>query len=141
MADKIQDMTALVRTIDKTDYEPGEAEQAAIREMVKSAKDRGLALTGPGGLLKLLTKTVLEASLDEEMTAHLGYEKHAVAGRDGGNSRNGTRGKTVLTDSVGPVEIEVPRDRDGTFSPVIVRKRQRRMGDVDAVVLSLYSRG
>jgi transposase-like protein len=58
-----------------------------------------------------------------------------------GNSRNGRRSKTVLTEAVGPVEIEVPRDRDGTFEPVIVGKRQRRLGDVDTVVLSLYSRG
>ena len=141
MTDMIQGMTALTRTIDKSVGEPGVAERAAIQEMVKSAKDRGLALTGPDGLLKLLTKTVLETALDAEMTAHLGYEKHAVDGRDGGNSRNGMRTKTVLTDSVGPVEIEVPRDRDGSFDPVMVKKRQRRLGDVDTVVLSLYSRG
>lgn len=141
MTEMIQDVTALGRTIDKTLSKPGEAERAAIREMVKSATDRGLALTGPDGLLKIMTKTVLETALDEEMTAHLGYEKHAVEGRDSGNSRNGRRVKTVLTDTVGPVEIEVPRDRAGSFEPVIVAKRQRRLGDVDAVVLSLYSRG
>ena len=141
MTEMIQDVTDLGRTIDKTLSKPGEAERAAIREMVKSATDRGLALTGPDGLLKIMTKTVLETALDEEMTAHLGYEKHAVEGRDGGNSRNGRRVKTVLTDNVGPVEIEVPRDRAGSFEPVIVAKRQRRLGDVDAVVLSLYSRG
>lgn len=141
MTDMIQDVTDLGRTIDKTTDRPGEAERAAIREMVKTAKDRGLALTGPDGLLKIMTKTVPESALDEELTAHLGYEKHAVAGRDGGNSRNGWRTKTVLTDNVGPVEIEVPRDRDGSFEPVIVGKRQRRLGDVDAIVLSLYSRG
>lgn len=141
MTEMIQDVTALGRTIDKTLSKPGEAERAAIREMVKSATDRGLALTGPDGLLKIMTKTVLETALDEEMTAHLGYEKHAVEGRDSGNSRNGRRVKTVLTDNVGPVEIEVPRDRAGSFEPVIVAKRQRRLGDVDAVVLSLYSRG
>ncbi|MBK6872323.1 MAG: transposase [Kineosporiaceae bacterium] len=141
MTEMIQDVTDLGRTIDKTLSKPGEAERAAIREMVKSATDRGLALTGPDGLLKIMTKTVLETALDEEMTAHLGYEKHAVEGRDGGNSRDGRRVKTVLTDNVGPVEIEVPRDRAGSFEPVIVAKRQRRLGDVDAVVLSLYSRG
>ena len=86
MTEMIQDVTDLGRTIDKTLSKPGEAERAAIREMVKSATDRGLALTGPDGLLKIMTKTVLETALDEEMTAHLGYEKHAAEGRDGGNS-------------------------------------------------------
>ncbi len=141
MSDKIQSMSALTNMIDKAASKPGEAERAAIREMVKSAQDRGLALTGPDGLLKEFTKHVLETALQEEMTAHLGYEKHAVEGRDGGNSRNGTRAKTVITDSVGPIEVEMPRDRDGSFTPMIVAKRQRRLGDVDAVVLSLYSRG
>jgi hypothetical protein len=63
-------------------------------------------VTGPGGMLKALTKTVIETALDEEMTDHLGYDKHEVAGR-GGNSRNGARTKTVLTDDVGPMQIEV----------------------------------
>ena len=98
-------------------------------------------MTGPDGLLKSITKQVLESALEEEMTEHVGYDKHAVEGRNGGNSRNGTRAKTVLTDNAGPVEVEVPRDRDGSFSPVIVAKRQRRLSDVDAVVLSLYARG
>jgi putative transposase len=66
-----------------------------------------------------MTKLVLQAGLEAEMTSHLGYDKHAVEGRNGGNSCNGTRAKTVLTD-VGPVELEVPRDRDGTFAPVTV---------------------
>jgi transposase-like protein len=83
----------------------------------------------------------LETALDEEMTDHLGYGKHAVEGRDGANARNGTRPKTVLTDNVGPVCIDVPRDRDGSFTPRIVAKRQRRLGDVDTVVLSLYAKG
>ena len=64
-----------------------------------------------------------------------------MEGRNHGNSRNGTRTKTVLTDNAGKVDIEVPRDRDGTFEPVIIKKRQRRLNDVDAVVISLYSRG
>ncbi len=67
--------------------------------------------------------------------------KHEVVGRNGGNSRNGVRTKTVLTDNVGPIEITVPRDRDGSFSPVIVGKRQRRLGDVDTIVLSLSAKG
>ncbi len=117
------------------------SERVAIGQLVRAARARGEDLTGPDGLLKLLTKTVLETALDEEMSEHLGYDKHAPEGRDRGNSRNGARAKTVLTDNVGPVTIEVPRDRDGTFEPVIVRKRQRRLGDVDTVVLSLYAKG
>ena len=97
-------------------------------------------MTGPDGLLKALTKTVLEAALDEELTEHLGYDKHATVGRGSGNSRNGTRAKKVITDACGQVEIEVPRDRNGTFEPVIVGKRQRRITDVDRVVMSLYAR-
>src|SRR5436305_14948442 len=74
------------------------------------------------------------------MDAHLGYVKHDPAGRDGGNSRNGHRAKTVLTD-VGPVEIDVPRDRDASFAPVIVAKRQRRLTGVDDMVISLVAKG
>jgi putative transposase len=73
-----------------------------------------------------LTTTVLETALDEELAEHLGYDKHDPGGRNGGNSRNGTRSKTVLID-VGPVELEVPRDREGTFDPQIVKQRQRRL--------------
>jgi transposase-like protein len=109
--------------------------------MVRAAKAQGLALTGPDGLLKQLTKTVVEVSLEEEMTDHLGYSKHEVAGRESGNSRNGTRTKTVITDNAGPVEIEVPRDRAGTFEPVIVAKHQRRLSGVDEIVLSLTAKG
>ena len=117
------------------------AEQDAVRELVRQARASGTALTGPGGLLKQLTKMVVEAALDEEMSEHLGYDKGDQAGRNRGNSRNGKRSKTVITDNAGAVEIEVPRDREGTFEPVIVKKRQRRLTDVDAIVLSLYARG
>jgi putative transposase len=87
-----------------------------------------------------LTKSVLETALEAELSEHLGYDKHDPAGRNRGNSRNGTRSKTVLTE-IGPVEIEVPRDRDGTFEPAIVRKRQRRLDGIDQIVLSLTARG
>jgi transposase-like protein len=120
---------------------PSAEELAIAREMVRSARARGAALTGPDGLLKALTKTVIETALDEEMTEHLGYDKHDPAGRGTGNSRNGSRIKTLLTDNVGPVDIEVPRDRDGSFTPVTVKKRQRRLDDVDTVVLSLVAKG
>src|SRR3954451_1483084 len=136
----VADVGSLDKTIKKV-ASPGEVERAAIRELVIAARARGEVLTGPDGLLKLLTKTVLETALEEEISEHLGYDKHAVEGRNGANSRNGKRTKTVTTDAVGSVQIEVPRDRDGTFSPVIVGKRQRRLSDVDTVVLSLYAKG
>ena len=117
-------------------------EQAAAAAMVAEAKARGLELTGPDGLLKLFTKNVLEAALNEEMTEHLGHEKNrAEAGRQSANVRNGTRPKTVVSDAVGEVRVDVPRDRAGTFEPKIVEKRQRRLSGVDEVVLSLYSKG
>ncbi|MFK0192837.1 IS256 family transposase [Kitasatospora sp. NPDC090308] len=111
-----------------------------IGQLVDRARASGLQLTGEGGLLQQLTKRVLEFALEGEITDHLGYEKHAPAGAGSGNSRNGVRSKTVLTD-VGPVEIDVPRDRDGSFEPRIVRKRQRRLTGVDEMVLSLFARG
>jgi putative transposase len=117
------------------------AEQAAATELVRLAKEQGLSLTGPEGLLKLLTKSVIETALSEEMTDHLGYEKHDPAGVGAENIGNGTRSKTVISGNTGPVEIEVPRDRAGTFEPQIVKKRQRRLGEVDEIVLSLYAKG
>jgi len=117
------------------------AEQQAAVELVRLAQEQGLSLTGPEGLLKQLTKTVLETALNEEMTEHLGYEKHDPPGAGTGNIRNGARAKTVLTDTTGAVEIDVPRDRAATFEPQIVKKRQRRLSRVDEVVLSLYAKG
>jgi putative transposase len=111
-----------------------------VEELVARARAQGLELTGPNGLLGQLTKQVLESALEGEITDHLGYDKHDPAGRNRGNSRNGVRSKTVLTD-VGPVEIEVPRDRDGSFEPQIVAKRQRRLGGVEDMVLSLSAKG
>ena len=118
----------------------GDAQQDLAARLVEQAQADGVDLVGPGGLLAELTKRVLELGLEVEMSEHLGYDKHDVAGRDGGNSRNGTRSKTVITE-VGPVEIDVPRDRDGTFEPKTVRKRQRRLEGVDAMVLSLSAKG
>ena len=74
------------------------------------------------------------------MEEHLGYPKHAVEGRNHGNSRNGTRSKTVITE-VGPVDIDVPRDRDSSFEPATVKKRQRRLNGVDSMVISLTAKG
>ena len=116
-------------------------ELAAIAGLVRKAREQGVAVTGPGGLLKALTKTVIETALEEEMVDHLGYDKHAPAGRNRANSRNGRRAKTVVTDNCGEVEIEVPRDREGSFTPQLVAKRQRRLSDVDAMVISLFAKG
>ena len=119
---------------------PPEDRQLA-EELVEQARREGVELVGPGGLLTGLTKDVLETSLEAEMSEHLGYDRHDPAGREkGSNSRNGTRAKTVLTD-VGPVEIDVPRDRDGSFEPKIVRKRQRRLSGVDEMVILLVAKG
>ena len=135
MMTTLNDMTA------KKNPEPS-AEEIAARELVRLAKEQGLSLTGPDGLLKQFTKSVLETALNEEMTEHLGHEKNRVPGaRDSTNVRNGTRSKTVLTHASGQVELEVPRDREGTFEAVIVCKRQRRLTEVDEIVLSLYARG
>lgn len=124
----------------RSDKQQREQDQALAAELVERARAEGVELLGPGGLLTGLTKTVLETALEAELTDHLGYDKHDPAGRNGENSRNGTRAKTVLTE-LGPVEIEVPRDRDGTFEPVIVKKRQRRLDSIDQIVLSLTARG
>ena len=115
-------------------------QQRLAQELVDKARAEGVELVGQGGLLTGLMKSVLETALEAEMTEHLGYDKHDSMGRNGGNSRNGTRTKTVLTE-IGPVDIEVPRDRDATFTPAIVRKRQRRLDGVDEIVLSLSARG
>ena len=135
-------MTATLNDVTKK-KEPSEesAEQQAAAELVRLAREQGLSLTGPDGLLRQLTKTVLEAALHEEMTEHLGYEKHDPSGAGTGNIRNGTRAKTVLTEASGHVGIDVPRDRAGTFEPQIVKKRQRRLNGVDEIVLSLYAKG
>jgi transposase-like protein len=129
----------------KRDQRPAQQlspEQAAAAAMIAEARERGLELTGPNGLLKLFTKNVLETALNEEMTEHLGHAKNrAQSGRESTNVRNGTRPKTVLSDVAGEITIEVPRDRESTFQPQIVKKRQRRLTDVDEIVLSLYAKG
>jgi putative transposase len=122
------------------DDEQQRPDQSLAEQLVEQARADGVDLVGPGGLLAGLTKQVLEAGLEVEMDEHLGYAKHAVDGRNGGNSRNGTRSKTVLTE-IGPVEVEVPRDRDSSFEPQTVRKGQRRLDGVDSMVISLTAKG
>lgn len=120
---------------------PGDAvDEELVRQLSERARAEGLRLTGEGGLLSLLTKIVVESALEGEMEDHLGYARHDPAGRDGGNSRNGTRSKELLTEA-GPVQIAVPRDRDGSFAPQLVRKRQRRLSGLDDLVISLSAKG
>jgi putative transposase len=116
------------------------ADEQLLRELTERARAGGLKLTGQGGLLGKLTKMVVEGALEGELDDHLGYERNDPAGRNGGNSRNGHRAKTVLTDT-GPVEISVPRDRDSSFEPKIVARRQRRLTGVDDMVISLSAKG
>jgi transposase-like protein len=130
-------MTQMTEMIDPVTGEIIDEKQIA-EQLLAQAKEQGVSLVGPGGLLGGLTKTVLEAALEAEMTEHLGYEKHQAT--DGENARNGTRAKTVLTE-IGAVQIDVPRDRDGSFQPKIVRKRQCRLDGIDEIVLSLTARG
>jgi putative transposase len=101
----------------------------------------GLRLTGEGSMLGELVKAVLERALEAELTAHLGYERHDPAARGSGNSRNGAIGKTVQT-GIGPVGLAVPRDRAGTFEPVLIPKRSGRVsGGLDDMIISLYAHG
>jgi putative transposase len=116
------------------------ADEQLLRELTERARTGGLKLTGEGGLLGKLTKMVAGGALEGELDDHLGYEKNDPAGRNGGNSRNGHRAKTVLTEA-GPVELSVPRDRDSSFEPKIVAKRQRRLTGIEDMVISLSAKG
>lgn len=110
-----------------------------IDRMLSETKDLGQVFE-PDGLFDDLKRRLMERMLEGEMDAHLGYEKHSVAGNNTGNSRNGYRKKTLLTED-GKVEVSVPRDRESTFEPVVVKKRQRRMPGFDERVIGLYARG
>jgi putative transposase len=131
-------------------------ERATLRRMVKRPDgeripdeviDQLLAgacteeeIAGPGGLLAELTKRLVERAMEVELTGHLGYEPHAEPPGGTGNTRNGTSPKTLVTEH-GQVGIDAPRDRDGSFAPKIIRKRQRRFEGFDDKILALYSRG
>jgi len=130
----------VVATPSDDSIDDGRPDRSLAEQLVEQARADGIDLVGPGGLLAGLTKQVLEAGLEVEMDEHLGYSKPAAEGRNHGNSRNGTRSKTVLTE-IGPVDIEVPRDRDSSVDPETVRKGQRRLGGVDSMVISLTAKG
>jgi putative transposase len=97
-------------------------------------------IVGPGGLLSQLTKRLVERAMEVELTDHLGYEPHLEPPGGTGNARNGTTPKTLITEH-GPVQVDTPRDRNGSFEPQIVRKRQRRFEGFDEKILALYARG
>jgi putative transposase len=131
-------------------------ERARLREMVKRPDGERISdevidqllrgasteqeIAGPGGLLAELTKRLVERAMEIELTDHLGYEPHAEPPGGTGNTRNGTSPKRLIGEH-GQVAIDAPRDRDGSFSPKIVRKRQRRFEGFDDKILALYSRG
>jgi putative transposase len=119
----------------------GTVSDEAVDRMIADAQEAGVSLLdGPDGLIGQLTAKVIERALAAEMDDHLGYVKGDPAGNGSGNSRNGHYGKTVTT-TAGPVRITVPRDRNSAFEPQIVRKGQRRLGQVGEIILSLYARG
>jgi transposase-like protein len=109
-------------------------------ELLERARRDGVSLTGPGGLLTQITKTVLETALTAELDEHLGYARGDVASKSGTNERNGSSPKTVHTD-IGDVRIDVPRDRDSSFVPRIVPKNARRVTGFDEAIISLYAKG
>ncbi|MGH3853511.1 MAG: IS256 family transposase [Pseudonocardiaceae bacterium] len=118
----------------------GALDPSMIDALLADAKITGTPLDGVDGLLNQMTKAVIERALAAEITHDLGYERDDPAGVGTGNSRNGFATKTISTTN-GPITIDVPRDRNGTFEPKIVPKRARRLGQIDEMVLSLYSRG
>lgn len=113
---------------------------SVLDELMAQVDAEGAELLGPDGLLNQVTKAVLERALDEELSDHLGYERGDPAGRGSGNSRNGTTPKTLLTD-VGSIDLDVARDRNGTFEPRIVPKGATRLGGFNDRIIALYSRG
>ena len=117
----------------------GRLSDEVIDELLAGASSEE-EIAGPGGLLAQLTKRLVERAMEVELTDHLGYEPHAEPPGGAGNTRNGSTPKTMITDQ-GPVRIDTPRDRDGSFEPKIVRKRQRRFVGFDDKILALYSRG
>ena len=121
--------------------DPAAAVSDDVIDAVMAGVDAGgLELLGPDGVLAELPKRLLERGLAEELSEHLGYEPGDPAGRGSGNNRNGTTPKTVLTD-IGPVDLDVPRDRNGTFEPQLVPKHARRLKGFNENIVHLYSRG
>ena len=134
------DTAAVPRDLDRPPASTPVVDEQLADQLLAKAQAEGVELLGPQGLLSQVTKAVLERALAEEMTEHLGYEKHDSAGRGSGNSRNGSTSKRLLTE-VGPVDLQVPRDRAGSFDPRIVRKGQSRLDGFNDRIIALYARG
>lgn len=126
--------------IDTAPDQAGVVPEELIEAVMNSADAGGLELLGEGGVLAELTKRILERGLNEELTAHLGYEAGDTAGRGSGNNRNGTSAKKVLTE-IGAVDLDVPRDRNGSFEPKLVPTHTPRLEQFDSNVVHLYARG
>jgi len=136
----MSDTEVVPRRPDRPDGDTPLVDEQLADELLARAQAQGAELLGPDGLLSQVTKAVLERALGEELTGHLGYDKHDPAGRGSGNSRNGATPKRLLTE-VGGIELAVPRDRNGTFSPQIVRKGQTRLDGFNDRIIALYARG
>jgi putative transposase len=126
------------REPDEGPQEPVVVDAALAEELIERARAQGVELLGENGLLRQMTKAVLERGLAEELTEHLGYEPHERSGSS--NARNGTTSKRLVTEA-GTVDLDVPRDREGTFDPRLVRKGQRRLDGIDKIVIGLYAHG
>ena len=111
-----------------------------LDRLMAATDERGVALTGEGGFLPEMIKAVLERGTGAELTGHLGYERGDPGGRGSGNSRNGTTPRTVSTE-IGDVALDQPRDRNGTFSSLLVPKGARRLGGLEDMIISLYAGG
>jgi len=143
-------MTAMTDREDREGVDAGTSPARQLREelvdevfldrLMARVDEGGVALTGAGGFLPELVKAVLERGMDVELTDHLGYVRGDPAGRGSPNSRNGTTPKTVATE-VGPIGLDVPRDRNASFDPALVPKGQRRLGGLDKMIISLYAGG
>ncbi|WP_443706328.1 IS256 family transposase, partial [Saccharopolyspora soli] len=120
--------------------ENGDRDLRIAQGLVEQVRAEGVSLTGPGGVLRNLTKTVLETALNAEMDDRLGYEKGDSSVKFGPNERKGSSAKTVRAD-VGDVRIDVPRDREGAFTSQIVAKYSRRVEGFDETMISLYAKG
>jgi putative transposase len=134
------DTAQVSRDRQRPEDQPGLVDAELADQLLAKAEAQGVELLGPDGLLSQVTEVVLERALAEELTDHLGYDKHDPAGRGSGNSRNGTTPKRLLTE-VGPVELAVPRDRAGSFDLRIVRKGQSRLDGFNERIIALYARG
>lgn len=126
--------TAVVGRPRRDRDEPRLIDEALADRLIEQARDQGVELLGDGGLLKQMTKAILERLLAVELSDHLGYDEGDPAGHGSGNSRNGSTPKRLLSEA-GHLELEVPRDRNSTFAPQTVRKGQRRADGIDKLVL------